>query len=75
MQGKASVFFCFKKLGLLFKNAKYFRKDNHSIKVYPHIELAEIFKQLITFGITIKVWGFKGVIQIVDGYLVFIFFE
>lgn len=50
------------------KDGKYYRKDNQSIKVYPHTELSEIFRQLIAFGVTKKVWEFKSVMQIIDGY-------
>ena len=50
------------------KDGKYYRKDNQSIKVYKDSKLEDVFKQLINFGITQKVWEFKSVMQINDSY-------
>ncbi len=50
------------------KRGKYYEKDNLSIKVYDDSKLSDVFKKLIDFGVTQKVWEFKRVMQITDSY-------
>lgn len=46
------------------KNGKYFERDGLSIKIYPDTTLTPVFKQLIDFGKTMKIWEIKKVIEI-----------
>ncbi len=46
------------------KDGRYYRKDGDSIKVYPHTELSEIFRQLIQFGDTQRSWKIKNALNL-----------
>lgn len=48
------------------QDGKYFKKDGNNIKIYDDTGLKEIFRKLIEFGKTAKVWEYKRVMQIID---------
>jgi|TARA_R110000850_G_scaffold165381_1_gene290466 uncharacterized secreted protein with C-terminal beta-propeller domain len=48
------------------EDGSYFRKDGDSMKIHENIEnpLANIFKCLIEFGATQKVWAIKRALEV-----------
>ena len=48
------------------KQGNSYKKDGYPIVVYENSTLESIFKELIKFGSTQKVWEIKRVMEIID---------
>jgi len=51
------------------KDNDRYKKDNLSIKVYPSDSLSDVFKSLMKFSETQKIWEIKRALQITDPYI------
>ena len=48
------------------KEGKYYKKSGNWIKVYEDDSLEDVFKKLMKYSETMKVWEIKRVLQITD---------